>query len=161
MSAKTQAAQATRDQPLSTEEWLPGLEPELYINRELSWLEFNRRVLEEMEEKITPLLERVKFAAIFSSNLDEFFMIRVAGAKRKVVAGIPDRGPDGRTPAQQLKEIHKLTQSLLNEHARGVTSNLIPALKRAGIEIVDYRDLGKNERTALGDRKSTRLNSSH
>ncbi len=77
----------------------PPLLPELYINRELSWLEFNRRVLEVAENPETPLLERVKFAAIFSNNLDEFFMIRVAGIKRKVVAGITDPGPDGRTPS--------------------------------------------------------------
>jgi polyphosphate kinase len=153
MSAKTQPAHAISDLTPAPQEptvSLPVLEPNLYINRELSWLEFNRRVLEEMQEDTTPLLERVKFAAIFSSNLDEFYMIRVAGVKRKVVAGIPDRGPDGRTPDQQLKAIHKVTQELLNAHAHGITAELFPALKKAGIEIVDYRDLEKDERTALG-----------
>src|SRR5436190_13433694 len=72
---------------------LPPLLPELYINRELSWLAFNRRVLEEAADPAAPLLERAKFAAIFSSNLDEFFMIRVAGVKRKLAAGIGDPGP--------------------------------------------------------------------
>jgi polyphosphate kinase len=128
---------------------LPALEPDLYINRELSWLEFNRRVLQEMREASTPLLERVKFAAIFSSNLDEFFMIRVAGVKRKVVAGIVDQGPDGRTPVQALRAIHQLTQELLDRQADSVTRKMFPALKDAGIEIVDYADLRKTEKKAL------------
>ena len=129
---------------------LPALKADLYINRELSWLEFNRRVLEEMRETTTPLLERVKFAAIFSSNLDEFFMIRVAGAKRKVVAGITDRGPDGRTPVQAHREIHDLAQELLTEQVAGVTEELIPALKDAGIEIANYGSLKPEEQEALG-----------
>jgi polyphosphate kinase len=129
---------------------LPPLKPDLYINRELSWLEFNRRVLEEMRRTSTPLLERVKFAAIFSSNLDEFFMIRVAGAKRKVVAGITDRGPDGRTPVQAHRAIHNLAQELLTQQVVSVTAELFPALKGAGIEIVNYDELKRSERDALG-----------
>src|SRR5215213_1482589 len=76
----------------------PPLLPEHYFNRELSWLEFNHRVLDEAEDPSLPLLERCKFAAIFSTNLDEFFMIRVAGVKRKLTTGRNDPGPDGRTP---------------------------------------------------------------
>ncbi|MDQ2652047.1 MAG: RNA degradosome polyphosphate kinase, partial [Chloroflexota bacterium] len=72
---------------------LPPLQPEMFINRELSWLNFNERVLSEASESENPLLERVKFASIFSSNLDEFFMIRVAGVKRKITAGITLLGP--------------------------------------------------------------------
>ena len=83
---------------------LVALSPDLYLNRELSWLQFNRRVLEEVAESTKPLLERVKFAAIYSANLDEFFMIRVAGVKRKVTAGIMDAGVDGRTPQQLLRD---------------------------------------------------------
>ena len=152
MSARIQPAHATTDRALPAEErrpQLPPLDPDLYINRELSWLEFNRRVLQEMEEAGTPLLERVKFAAIFSANLDEFFMIRVAGVKRKVVAGIADRGPDGRTPNEQLKAIHQLTQELLDAHARGVSRDLFPSLREQGIDIVDYASLSKLERHAL------------
>ncbi|MCD6032656.1 MAG: hypothetical protein K0S78_4838, partial [Thermomicrobiales bacterium] len=74
----------------------------MFINRELSWLDFNSRVLLEAEVSANPLLERVKFAAIFATNLDEFFMIRVAGVQRKVDTGIGTRGPDGRTPTEQL-----------------------------------------------------------
>lgn len=126
-----------------------SLTPELYINRELSWLEFNRRVLQEITREKTPLLERAKFAAIFAANLDEFFMIRVAGVKRKVVAGISEIALDGRNPAQQLNEIHKLTQKLLDEHARTVTGDVLPALARRGVEVVPYDKLRGKEQAAL------------
>ena len=90
---------------------LPPLEPEMFINRELSWLDFNNRVLFEAEECTNPLLERVKFAAIFATNLDEFFMIRVAGIKRKLDTGIGTLGPDGRTPAEQMTAVRTKTQT--------------------------------------------------
>ena len=128
---------------------LVELTPDLYLNRELSWLQFNRRVLEEVSEVSTPLLERVKFAAIFAANLDEFFMIRVAGIKRKVSAGIVDVGLDGRTSVQQLTAIQKLSQKLSSEHSRLVTADLIPALGQSGVEIVPYRELGRKDRAAL------------
>ncbi len=128
---------------------LPELRPELYINRELSWLEFNRRVLEEAAESGTPLLERVKFAGIFASNLDEFFMIRVAGVKRKVVAGIGDPGPDGRTPLQQLTAIHRLSQELLSLHAALVHRELLPTLAERGVAVLPYADLAPEEQRTL------------
>ena len=128
---------------------LPELTPDLYINRELSWLDFNLRVLQEMEEEGTPLLERVKFAAIFSSNLDEFFMIRVAGIKRKVVSYITDLGLDGRTPVEVHRAIHDRVQHLLTRQANGVQHNLFPALAKVGIEIVHHNDLSDNEKTSL------------
>lgn len=128
---------------------LPDLTPELYINRELSWLDFNERVLEEMEEESTPLLERVKFAAIFSSNLDEFFMIRVAGVKRKVVANITEPGLDGRTPVEVHRAIHEKVQMLVSRQAAGVTQDLFPRLDRVGIEITRHKDLSADEQAAL------------
>lgn len=128
---------------------LPELAPEHYINRELSWLDFNERVLEEMEEEGNPLLERVKFAAIFSSNLDEFFMIRVAGTRRKVVANITDPGLDGRTPVEVHREIHDRVQQLVSRQAVGVTQTLFPQLERVGIEIRHYKDLTEEEQDAL------------
>ncbi|HWV23093.1 MAG TPA: hypothetical protein VNZ58_02800, partial [Thermomicrobiales bacterium] len=128
---------------------LPELVPDLYINRELSWLEFNRRVLQEMREQATPLLERVKFASIFSSNLDEFFMIRVAGVKRKVLAGIVDQGLDGRTPIQAYQAIHDLTQQMLDRQAQSVTERIFPSLKDEGIEVVAYDNLKGAEKKAL------------
>lgn len=129
---------------------LPPLVPELYINRELSWLEFNRRVLEEAADPATPLLERLKFAAIFASNLDEFFMIRVAGVKRKLAAGVADPGPDGRTPTQQLTAIRQLTQRLLDEHAT-LLQHLLPELAANGIEILSYSDVTDGERAELSE----------
>ena len=128
---------------------LPELTPDLYINRELSWLDFNLRVLEEMEEDDKPLLERVKFAAIFCSNLDEFFMIRVAGVKRKVVNHISDPGLDGRTPVEVHRSIHDTVQKLLSRHAEGVNDILIPALAKVGVEIVRHAELSDTEKESL------------
>jgi polyphosphate kinase len=130
---------------------LPPLVPELYINRELSWLEFNRRVLEEAANPATPLLERLKFAAIFCSNLDEFFMIRVAGVKRKLASGIADPGPDGRTPTQQLIAIRQLTQQLLDEHASLLRDQLLPKLAAAGVVVLALADVGPKERAELAN----------
>jgi polyphosphate kinase len=130
---------------------LPPLLPELYINRELSWLAFNKRVLEEAADRTTPLLERVKFAAIFSSNLDEFFMIRVAGLKRKLAAGIGDPGPDGRPPVAQFTAVRAATQELLYEQAYLLREDLIPALGRAGVELLRHEQLTADEQAALAE----------
>ncbi|MBA3416342.1 MAG: polyphosphate kinase 1 [Chloroflexia bacterium] len=131
---------------------LPPLLPELFINRELSWLEFNRRVLDEARDARAPLLERAKFAAIFSSNLNEFFMIRVAGVKRKIEAGVGDPGPDGRTATQSLAAIRDLTQELLDDHAAILRHDLLPKLAEAGVEVVDYDRLDAVAKSQLADR---------
>jgi polyphosphate kinase len=128
----------------------PVLEPALYINRELSWLEFNRRVLDEAQEVQSPLLVRTKFAAIFASNLDEFFMIRVAGVKRKVMAGIGEPGPDGRSAIQQQREIHRVTQEMLIRQVAVVHDELVPQLRRAGVSIDRFADLDHDAQVALG-----------
>ena len=128
---------------------VPPLEPEMYINRELSWLNFNERVLAEANEAENPLLERVKFAAIFSSNLDEFFMIRVAGVKRKISAGITLLGPDGRPPTKQLDLIRAKTQHSLEDQARIITRDLIPALDEAGIRILPFDELSRPQQGVL------------
>ncbi|MBK7714645.1 MAG: hypothetical protein IPI38_04380 [Gemmatimonadetes bacterium] len=93
----------------------------LYINRELSWLEFNRRVLHEAEDPRTPLLERLKFHGIFSSNLDEFFQIRVAGLKDQLAAGYAERSPDGQTPEEQLRHIAAVVREQVRVHGRRCT----------------------------------------
>ena len=120
---------------------LPPLPPELFINRELSWLEFNRRVLEEAKDSALPLLERVKFAAIFASNLDEFFMIRVANLKRKLAAGLGDPGPDGRTPVALAAILKSSVQVMLDEQADLFQNELAPQLDAAGIHLVSLADL--------------------
>ncbi|MBW3633974.1 MAG: polyphosphate kinase 1, partial [Chloroflexi bacterium] len=116
---------------------------------ELSWLDFNNRVLFEAEERGNPLLERVKFAAIFASNLDEFFMIRVAGIQRKVAAGVAVRGPDGRTPVEQLNAVRAKSQVALDRHAAVITNDLLPGLAAGGIEIVPYESLSDQQREAV------------
>jgi polyphosphate kinase len=121
----------------------------LYINRELSWLQFNRRVLEEALDERHPLLERVKFLAIFSSNLDEFFMIRVSGLRRQLVAGAVEAPPDGMTPAEQLAAIRR---ELLPELARQSDCwrfDLLPKLRQAGIEVLDHAELKSKQRKLL------------
>ncbi len=92
-------------------------DPQYYFNRELSWLEFNRRVLHEALDSRTPLLERLKFTAIFCSNLDEFFMVRVSGLKEQVEAQVSELTPDGLTPGQQLDKIRQhLCPSITQQH---------------------------------------------
>ena len=128
---------------------LPPLDPDLYINRELSWIDFNRRVLEEAAERSNPLLERVKFAAIVSDNFDGWFMIRLAGLKRKLAAGLTDPGPDGRTPTAQFAAVRRSVQSLLDEHAALIRDDLLPSLREHGITIVSWSDLGHREHGRL------------
>src|SRR5262245_28375303 len=104
-----------------------------YINRELSWLEFNARVLHEARDARNPLLERVKFLTIFASNLDEFFQVRVAGLRQQVQAGKVARSPDGRTPEEQLNAIRDRVLELAAEHSR-ISLDVRGALEQEGIE---------------------------
>ena len=115
--------------------------PETLINRELSWLEFNRRVLEEAQDPRVPLLERVKFLAIFSGNLDEFFMIRVAGLKRQIRAGDQARGPDGLTPAEAMAAIAARTHALVEQQHRCFLEELQPRLAAEGIHLLRPKEI--------------------
>ncbi len=123
--------------------------PEYYLNRELSWLEFNRRVLHEAFDARTPLLERVKFAAIFASNLDEFFMVRVAVLKQQVEAQVSELTPDGRTPQQQLDEISQHLHPMVTQLQQCLQKELIPQLAAEGVYILEYSDLNKDQRLYL------------
>jgi polyphosphate kinase len=124
-------------------------DPQYYFNRELSWVEFNYRVLHEALDSRTPLLERLKFLAIFSSNLDEFFMVRVAGLKQQVEAKVSSLTPDGRTPQQQLDDISDRLHPMVAEQHRHFEQEIRPLLVEHGIHILDYMDLNQEQRTYL------------
>ncbi len=128
-----------------------SISPELYINRELSWIEFNKRVLHEASNPMHPLLERVKFIAIFSSNLDEFFMIRVSGLEKQVEAGNDTLSFDGLSPMQQLLEIRQRTIEMLSERSRLFYEELIPQLAEAGISFAKYEQLPETYKQALNN----------
>src|ERR671918_1225058 len=116
----------------------PALDsPELYTNRELSWLQFNERVLELAEDEATPLLERVKFLAIYANNLDEFVQVRVAGLHDQVDAGIDARGPDGLSPGDTIERIAERAQQFARRHSRQWDTNVRPALAEHGIRVID------------------------
>jgi polyphosphate kinase len=126
--------------------------PALYFNRELSWLEFNNRVLQLAEDERQPLLERLKFAAIFSSNLDEYVMVRVAGLHDQIDAGLADRGPDGLTPSETVDAIRKRVVELTERQTRCVEHDLRPALEEHGIRIVGHADVDDLDRRDLAER---------
>ena len=123
----------------------------LFLNRELSWLDFNRRVLSEAQNETVPLLERVKFLAIFSSNLDEFFMVRVARLKRRLETGDHNPGPDGLTPAQMLAAIAEQVHQLVDEQHRCFLQDLQPRLEAEGIHIVAPTTLTSEQHRFLED----------
>jgi polyphosphate kinase len=124
-------------------------DPSLYINRELSWLGFNERVLAQAKDKRHPLLERVRFVSISETNLDEFFMIRVAGLQQQVAAELPNPVPDGMTPEEQLNRIHDHTESFFAEQRAVLEEDLLPALNGEGIKLVLHEDLPKRQQQQL------------
>ena len=123
--------------------------PQYYINRELSWLDFNERVLEESEDVTHPLLERLKFLAIFASNLDEFFMIRVAGLKEQVFGGVVELAPDGLTPQEQLRHISERLGPMYMRQGNILVADVLPKLEEAGIVIHPFEGLPSAERWRL------------
>jgi polyphosphate kinase len=127
-------------------------DPSLYINRELSWLAFNDRVLAQARDERHPLLERVRFVAISETNLDEFFMIRVAGLQQQVASELPNPVPDGMTPEEQLSRIHDHTESFFAEQRYILGEELFPALEDAGIRVVPHKKLKAAEKRSLRER---------
>ncbi|HEV7754530.1 MAG TPA: RNA degradosome polyphosphate kinase [Mycobacteriales bacterium] len=130
----------------------PALEPlpdHRFLNRELSWLDFNARVLALGEDQANPLLERAKFLAIFASNLDEFFMVRVAGLKRRMSTGLAVRSADGLTPREQLERISVRTRDLVERHARCFEDDVRAALEKHDIHIVRWEDVDPDDQHRL------------
>jgi polyphosphate kinase len=123
--------------------------PTLYINRELSWIRFNRHVLDEAFDTTHPLLERIKFLAIFANNLDEFFMIRVSGLQRQLAKGVLKAPPDGMTPARQLDAIYDMLLPDLIEQNDCWHQDLLPKLAAVGIHIYSYADLSESQKAAM------------
>src|SRR5579872_44002 len=146
-SADTAVA-AQGGQRVEGEDHLPE---ERYLDREESWLRFNERVLELAEDESVPLLERVRFSAIFANNLDEFFMVRVAGLVRRMVAGFPVEGTGVRLPRQVLENTLELAGQLTVRHARVFSERINPELAERGIEILRWKELASEERDNLSE----------
>ena len=126
--------------------------PSLYLNRELSWLEFNRRVLHEARDPRTPLLERLKFLGIFASNLDEFFQVRVAGLKQQLAARYSDRTADGMTAEEQLRAIAAVVRDQVSEHSTCLLEEVLPALRQEGVDLVTTEEeLSHEDREFLAE----------
>ena len=135
----------------------PVLRTHRLLNRELSWLDFNERVLQLAEEPGIALLERAKFCAIFSTNLDEFFQVRVAALRDQIAAGIDDETYDGRTPLQQLTEISARVNELIERQESVFLTQLLPRLADEGVAVVSWNDLGGADRAAMRDYYEARI----
>ena len=123
----------------------------LYINRERSWLDFNYRVLEEAYDKTNMIMDRLKFLAITASNLDEFFMVRIAGLMDQVNVGYNKKGLDGKTPTEQLAEINTITQEMMKRQYNCLLKSLVPELNQNHIFFVEYDELTPEEREYADD----------
>ena len=143
-AAAAGTAEAVAEEP-STVEYTDLDSPELYLNRELTWLEFNKRVLHEARDESNPLLERLKFIGIVSSNLDEFFMKRIGGLKQQVGAGVMDYSVDGRLPAQQIEECYAKVREIEADKSE-LAEHLIDLLAEQDIHIRPYEELDENDR---------------
>jgi polyphosphate kinase len=135
--------------PAESQTRTPPLPADRFLNREVSWLDFNARVLELAEDEEIPLLERVKFLSIFASNLDEFFMVRIAGLKRRQTTGLTVRSPDGLTIREQLQLITTRTQELVQRHADVFIKDVAPRLEDVGVRIVTWTELADDDARRL------------
>src|ERR1700760_2609512 len=132
-------------------ELAPDLPADRFSNRELSWLSFNARVLALGEDRTQPLMERMKFLAIFASNLDEFYMVRVAGLKRRTEMGLQVSYADGLTPRETLSRMAERIRELVDRHARCFLEDVAPGLADEGIRILRWDTLDDEERARLAD----------
>ena len=122
-----------------------NLPDDRFLDRELSWLHFNTRVLELAEDTALPLLERTRFLAIFSSNLDEFFMVRVAGLKRRIAAGVAVPSASGLMPRDVLEQIWRTTGGLMQRQMALYHDDIVPSLAKEGIQMLRWADLTRDE----------------
>ena len=127
------------------------LTPDRYINRELSWIAFNERVLAQAIDPRTPLLDQAKFSSIFSNNLDEFFMVRVASLKSQVEAGITKPSEDGKTPLEQLLTIREKLMPLLQRQQEHFRLHLKQQLQQHQVQLLDYDQLNDRQRQWVDD----------
>ncbi|HLL58177.1 MAG TPA: polyphosphate kinase 1, partial [Rubrobacteraceae bacterium] len=134
---------------VTTEQRVNLSDPSLYVNRELSWLGFNERVLAQAKDPRHPLLDRVRFVSISETNLDEFFMIRVAGLQQQVAAELPNPVPDGMTPEEQLTRIYEHTKRFFDDQREVLQKDLLPALKKEGIDLISHNELSASEQRGL------------
>ena len=138
-------AEEIEDETVGEGQEQPDLPADRFLDRELSWLEFNARVLTLAEDRDLPLLERARFAAIFSRNLDEFFMVRVAGLKRRIAAGITKTNATGATPRERLSRVSDAARDLVARHSQLFSDVLRPALAENDLTILRWQDLGEDE----------------
>jgi polyphosphate kinase len=165
MSAEPAVTPTKLDQPAAVTATLPGAVKKApwtasdarFLDREESWLQFNERVLELAEDPTVPLLERVRFLAIFSSNLDEFFMVRVAGLHRRLATGLAVQSPAGRAPREELARINAATRTLMQRQANTFRNEIHPALARQGIEVLRWEELVPTEKQHLHESFRTRI----
>jgi polyphosphate kinase len=138
--------QLSKKRPMDKERPAPFADPSLYINRELSWLEFNQRVLEEGQDPNNPLLERLKFLCIVASNLDEFFEVRVAGLKQQRLSNISAPGPDALSPSEQLAAVSGRVRKMVDDKYRLWNEELVPNLESNNIFFLRYDELTDEEK---------------
>ena len=143
-------ADSVPDEDLAEERaHVADLPDDRFNNRELSWLAFNERVLALAEDEAQPLLERLKFLAIFASNLDEFYMVRIAGLMRRADMGLQVTSADGLSPREVLAALAKRTRELVTRHARCFQQGVLPLLEKEGIHIRAWGDLDPDEKRRL------------